>query len=151
MELVNNGAVFVHFLVMSNELSTPHILFCPQETDPSKKCATSFGPMGPIGSSGPIPFSSDNNLSYFIGLDAEDSLVTMAPRSGDWNLAIGGVPVKHGLYEIQTNAPVSWVGTRHGKKGNICLADGSVQQVDASGLRSLLIQSGVATNRLAIP
>src|SRR2546430_1673595 len=28
MELVNNGAAFVHFLAMSNELSTPKVLFC---------------------------------------------------------------------------------------------------------------------------
>ncbi|HEV2211488.1 MAG TPA: type II secretion system protein [Verrucomicrobiae bacterium] len=29
-ELVNTGAVYVHFLVMSNELSTPKLLVCPE-------------------------------------------------------------------------------------------------------------------------
>jgi prepilin-type N-terminal cleavage/methylation domain-containing protein/prepilin-type processing-associated H-X9-DG protein len=153
MELVNNGAVFVHFLAMSNELSTPKVLFCPEETDPSKKVATSFEQsISPTLSNQSFPFTNDNYLSYFVGVDADDGPKSVGRLlSGDWNLAIGSVPVKHGLYKIQTNAPVSWVGARHGKKGNICLADGSVQQVDASGLRSLLIQSGVATNRLAIP
>ncbi len=34
MELIKDGDVFVHFRVLSNELSTPKVLFCPQETDP---------------------------------------------------------------------------------------------------------------------
>ena len=151
MELVNSGMVSVHFLVMSNELSTPKVLFCPQETDPAKKYATSFSQTVNPDFSAAVPFTSDNNVSYFIGVDAEDGLLSSRLLCGDWNLAIGGVPAKHGLYEVRTNAPVSWVGTRHGHKGNIALADGSVQQVNASGLQSLLIQTGVATNRLAIP
>jgi prepilin-type processing-associated H-X9-DG protein len=151
MELIKDGDVFVHFLVMSNELSTPKVLICPQETDPAKKYATSFGQSSSADPSGSVPFLSDNNLSYFVGTDAEDSVTSRRLLSGDWNLAIGGVPVKHGLYEIRTNAPVSWTGSGHGHQGNIGLADGSVQPVNASGLRSLLVQSGVATNRLAIP
>ena len=151
MELIKDGDVFVHFLVMSNELSTPKVLICPQETDPAKKYATSFGQSSSADPSGSVPFSSDTNLSYFVGLDAEDGLLSQQLLSGDWNLAIGGVPVKHGLYEVRNNTSISWVGSRHGKKGNIGLADGSVQQVDSSGLRSLLVQSGVATHRLAIP
>src|SRR5467141_3571131 len=35
MEFIGTRRVFAHFGVMSNELSTPKILFCPQETDPS--------------------------------------------------------------------------------------------------------------------
>src|ERR1051325_11361613 len=31
MELVNSGAAWVHFMVMSNELNTPKVLFCPQD------------------------------------------------------------------------------------------------------------------------
>ena len=152
MELVNNGAVFVQFLAMSNELSTPKVLICLEETDPARKLAATFDQiLSPTISSQVVPFTSDKNLNYFVGVDAEDGLLSSRLLSGDWNLAIGGVPVKHGLYEIRTNALVSWVGSRHGHHGNLCLADGSVHQVDASGLRSVLIQSGVVTNRLAIP
>jgi prepilin-type processing-associated H-X9-DG protein len=152
MEMANRGIVFVNFLVMSNELSTPKVLFCPQETDPARKLAATFDQtISPAVSSQVVPFASDNNVSYFIGLDADDGLLSSRPLCGDWNLAIGGVPVKHGLYEVRTNTPLSWVGARHGNQGNIGLADGSVQEVNASGLQSLLIQTGVATNRLAIP
>jgi len=31
MELVDSGSVYVHFLVMSNELSTPRLLICPKK------------------------------------------------------------------------------------------------------------------------
>ena len=147
MEMANRGIVFVNFLVMSNELSTPNVLFCPEETDAAKKAAATFEQ----GFTSTLPFKGDNNVSYFVGVDAEDGLVSQRLLSGDWNLAVAGVPVKHGLYDVRTNIPLSWARPRHNKGGNIGLADGSVQQVAASGLQSLLIQTGVATNRLAIP
>src|SRR6266516_3654392 len=42
MELVESGNVYVHFLVMSNELNMPRILFCPQESNPKRQPATTF-------------------------------------------------------------------------------------------------------------
>src|SRR5262245_4694744 len=42
MELVDSSPAFVHFLVMSNELSTPKILICPQDPDPNRANATTF-------------------------------------------------------------------------------------------------------------
>src|SRR5258708_29543203 len=42
MELVESGQAWVDFQVMSNELSTPKILLCPQESDGTKKIATTF-------------------------------------------------------------------------------------------------------------
>jgi hypothetical protein len=39
----------------------------------------------------------------------------------------------------------------HNGIGNIAIADGSVQQMTSSNLFQLLLQSGIATNRLAIP
>src|SRR5258706_8337794 len=41
-ELVSSGAVFSHFLVMSNELNTPKLLFCPQENDPKRTFSNTF-------------------------------------------------------------------------------------------------------------
>jgi prepilin-type processing-associated H-X9-DG protein len=71
--------------------------------------------------------------------------------SGDDNFAIGGVPVKSGLLELSTNAPITWTAERHVNQGNIGLVDGSVASVTDSGLADLLRQTGVTTNRLAIP
>jgi prepilin-type processing-associated H-X9-DG protein len=138
MELVAKGEnVWINFLVMSNEVSTPKILYCTADAD--RVCATNF--------------SSDLNgkISYFVGLDANtNSSETFL--SGDDNLSIGGDQVKSGLLELSTNAPISWTAARHKFAGNIGLADGSVQQATSSYLRqSLLPQTGLATNRLAIP
>jgi prepilin-type processing-associated H-X9-DG protein len=153
MELVSAGNVWPHFLVMSNELSTPKILFCPQETDKQRSVATTFlsvqlppGPPNPP----PVPLTNDNQVSYFVGVDAADKYPQMV-LAGDHNLAIGGKPAGHGLHAVWTNTPVTWLGPMHNGQGNILLADGSVQTLTSSNWHSILVQTGVATNRLAIP
>jgi prepilin-type processing-associated H-X9-DG protein len=55
------------------------------------------------------------------------------------------------LLEVATNTSIAWSAARHKFFGNILLADGSVQSVAISGLTNLLHQTGLATNRLAIP
>ena len=50
MELVASGAVFPHFQVMSNELSTPKVLLCPNDKNRSeerrvgKECRSRWSP-----------------------------------------------------------------------------------------------------------
>jgi hypothetical protein len=149
MELVATGNVAVCFQVMSNELSTPKILLCPE--DIRRVRATNFSTL------------NSSNISYFVGLDADPSR-PQTFLSGDDNLAIGGVPVKSGLLELSSNAPITWTSGRHVAYdshfwtpardrlvGNIGMADGSVQQVITDGLQKALQQTGVATNRLVLP
>ncbi len=137
MELVATGNVAAVFEVMSNELSTPKVLICPQDT--KSIMATNFG-----------RGFNNSNISYFVGLDADQTNPQML-LSGDDNFAVGGIPVKSGLLLLATNAPVSWTAARHVRQGNIGLADGSVQQLTTDGLQQALQRTGVATNRLAIP
>jgi prepilin-type processing-associated H-X9-DG protein len=137
MELSATGNVVATFQVMSNELSTPAALYCWSDTQHvmTRNWDASL---------------TAKNISYFLGLDAS----TNSPQAvlcGDDNFAISGVPVKSGLLEISTNTPVTWTATRHVNQGNIGLADGSVQQVTQAGLRQAFQQTGLATNRLAIP
>jgi prepilin-type processing-associated H-X9-DG protein len=137
MELVANGKnAWLNFLVMSNELSTPKVLFCPVDTS---HVSTAI-------------FSSDlqNNVSYFVGLNATTNY-PQSILSGDDNFEINGVPVKSGLLQLSTNHATAWTAARHEFKGNIGFADGSVQQLGNSGLTNLLHQTDLATNRLAIP
>ena len=136
MELIATGNVIACFQVMSNYLSTPKILFCPADTH--RVWAGNFSTL------------NSSNLSYFIGVDAREVKVLMV-LSGDDNFAIGGVPVKSGVLQLLTNTPVAWTKDRHPDGGNLCLADGSVQQSTTDGLQQALQQTGVATNRLAIP
>ena len=137
MELAATGDAAGIFCVMSNELGTPKILLC--ELDKNHSAATNFTP----------DFDS-SKISYFVGLNAVPNQPQMI-LSGDDNFAIDGVPVKSGLLEFTTNAPIAWTTARHINAGNIGLADGSVQSVTTDGLQKLIQRSGVATNRLAIP
>jgi competence protein ComGC len=132
-----SGNVAAIFQVMSNELSTPKILICPADTN--RVTATNF-------SSG----VGNKNVSYFVGVDAADAYPQRI-LSGDDNLSVGGNQVKSGLLELLTNTPVSWTAARHRFVGNIVLADGSVQQTTSSNLNQWLRQTGLATNRLALP
>src|SRR5207247_4730878 len=92
LELIGTRSVFAHFGVMSNELSTPKILFCPQETDPSRQSASTFASTIPAGSVNQVPFTNDNNISYFVGVDAVDTSPQMV-LTGDRNLSVHGVLV----------------------------------------------------------
>jgi prepilin-type processing-associated H-X9-DG protein len=150
MELVGSGTVWPHFSVMSNELSTPKILVCPQDPALEKRMTTTFGTNSGYSGYPNIPFASDKNTSYFIGVDAVDTFPQMF-LTGDANIALDGAQAKRGLQSFRTNSNVSWFGSRHDKFGNIGLADGSVRQGDSRGLRKLLAESGVETNRLAFP
>jgi prepilin-type N-terminal cleavage/methylation domain-containing protein/prepilin-type processing-associated H-X9-DG protein len=148
MELVESGKVLNHFLVMSNELSTPKILFCPEENDSRRTQANSFA-IPPVVAGG-IPFTNDYQVSYFVGVDADSKWPQML-LCGDRNLAANGTPLNPGLHSIPTNTALTWFQSRHAGGGNICFADCSVNQFNARALRGSLLATGVATNRLAIP
>jgi prepilin-type processing-associated H-X9-DG protein len=137
MESIPLGWVYPQFQAMSNELSTPRILVCPK--DLRRTNATSFG-----------PGFCNRNISYFVGLDAVDTSPQMI-LAGDDNLLLSGNPVKRGLVDLWTNAPVAWSRSRHVNQGNLCFADGSVQQVSNVRLPQFLQSSGQATNRLLMP
>jgi len=150
-EQIEEGVVYLTYLVMSNELNTPKLLVCPEEKDRRRVSANTFEQSFPLGAtSWRVPFTNDNNVSYFVGLDSDES----KPKSllgGDDNFAVGGVLVKPGLLLLHTNSSIEWTKERHVNRGNIALADASVMGVSTPMLREALINSGMATNRLAMP
>jgi prepilin-type N-terminal cleavage/methylation domain-containing protein/prepilin-type processing-associated H-X9-DG protein len=137
IELAATGNVVATFQIMSNELSTPRLLICPADTD--RIAATNF-----------TTDFNNSKISYFIGLDANTNS-PQALLSGDDNFEIGGLPIKSGLLEISKNTSIAWTAARHKFAGNILLADGSVQMLNNSILTNWTHQTGLATNRLAIP
>ena len=118
MEPAQAGDAASTFLVMSNELSSPKILVCLSDTN--RVASFSFG-----------QGLNNSNISYFVGLDASKEK-PQTILSGDDNFAVGGVPVKSGLLELSTNAPVVWTAARHNLYGNIGFTDGSVQSLGNS-------------------
>jgi len=135
LEWVVQGQVWPVYQLMSNELNTPLILVCPADT---RRVAANFGVL------------RNTNLSYFVGLDADESQPE-GLLAGDRNLAVRGQPLLPGVVTLTTNQAVNWTRTHHGLGGNVGLTDGSVQQIKNEHLRAYLVGQGLATNRLAIP
>jgi hypothetical protein len=136
MEFIGTPETFRHFQVMSNELGTPRILFCPADT--KRGCATNF-----------TSELNNSRISYFVGVDATQTNAMML-LSGDRNIT-NGTAITRGLLELTTNRPAGWTSELHAKSGNVGLADASVQQVTTHGLQTLLEEAGAATNRIALP
>lgn len=148
MELVESGGTYAVFLVMSNELNTPKILICPADRTPSRIMATSFS--FESSQTLAIPFTNNNNISYFVGLDANETQPN-AILSGDDNFLVNAAKPKPGVLLLWTNSPVAWTKDRHVNQGYIGLADGSVMGVGTPKLGEALVNTGMATNRLAMP
>jgi prepilin-type N-terminal cleavage/methylation domain-containing protein len=136
MELVGSGQVFLHFQVMSNELSSPKILFCPN--DKQRTNATSFA--GGF---------SDQTISYFLNVDAIPDNGTNL-LCGDRNLTNQPSTGSH-FVNISKGAHIGWTKEIHSKQGNLCFGDGLVEQAPNGGpLTAVRLPKGL-TNRLAIP
>ena len=132
------GHVSFNFLVMSNELSTPKILVCPQ--DDGKTAAVTFKAR-----------FNDTNVSYFVGADARDTF-PQTFLSGDRNLAFENKPLPPGIFVWTSNrSALSWTKAIHNECGNVGLADGSVQFLKSRQLAVAAANQSYDTNRLAIP
>jgi len=156
---IASRGVFGDFMVMSNELSTPKIVYCPSENE-GRMQASTFAGIILAGSANVTPFTNDLNTSYFIGVDAVDTNPQMF-LTGDHNLGSDGnltpatgfvtAPTRYtpdfkislGTNFLATGG-VGWLDTMHSKQGNVGLADGSVQQFSRSALQTALRNSGDA-------
>jgi prepilin-type N-terminal cleavage/methylation domain-containing protein len=127
------------FVVMSNELSTPKVLFCP--SDNVRSSTTNFTALN----------SNDANLSYFVCGDAVETYPQMI-LDGDRNI---GTATAVNIPATMTNLiGFQWTGDAthawawsavdmHLRVGNVGMADGSAQQLTVAGLQTAL---GTATN-----
>lgn len=134
-ELVGATNVFVHFLVMSNELITPKYLICPMDT--ARIESTSF------------QTNFDNSkVDYFLGVDAVNTNRSTL-LCGDRNLTVDRKATP-GFLLVSKNTPVHWTSALHNGIGCLLFADGSVQRVYNAELPGALhLLSG--TNRLLFP
>jgi len=125
------------FQVMSNVLCTPKILVCPNDAA-RPRAATNF------------TADLKNHLSYFVGLDGDDSF-PLAILSGDDNLPLNGTHVPSGLVTITNYSQLSWIPGRHSQSGYVGFADGSAQ--DLKQFNSTNTYNFTSTNQihLAIP
>ena len=145
--------VFAHFMVMSNELNTPKVLYCPSEPDSGRTAAASFGRTLGAGANTSY-LTNDFNVSYFVGVDSQDTYPQMF-LTGDHNIGNGNPPTvpytgnfpgTDCTWSMGTNFTVnlgpSWLDNMHQKQGNVGLADGSVQAFSRSRFQEALRNTG---------
>jgi prepilin-type processing-associated H-X9-DG protein len=136
LEFTREASAYRVFVALSNELSTPNILYCP--SDSRRRAATNFTSL------------RDANLSYFIVLNTTAAL-TNAFLSGDRNLTTNGVAVTPGVVDLTTNLTVGWTSEMHNKQGNVAMGDGSVQQFSTTRIGAASRSTVLGTNRLVVP
>jgi prepilin-type N-terminal cleavage/methylation domain-containing protein len=112
-----------HFRICSNELGNARILLCPADT--KKKAATNWASL-----------SGDAHVSYFVGTTAREEL-PQTIMLGDRNVTggDGGLDPQWSKY-LGSSIDAAWDKTLHVRKGNLTLADGSVQQTTTLSLRA---------------
>jgi hypothetical protein len=131
------STVSKHFPILAQEMgNNPKVLACP--ADSTKDPASNYADM------------QDANVSYFIGLDSDES----SPGTivvGDRNISLvgGGARPTEMCDKANVNASVvqgffnTWGEDIHRNMGNIGLSDGSVQLTRKNGLNEQLRNTGL--------
>jgi len=143
------------FCVMSNELSTPKVLYCTSDTASGRGAATNFPQLG-FPNPGTVT-EGTNCISYFVCGDAADTYPQMI-LDGDRNI---GTATTVGTFAsiISIDGGVQWGVTAsaknvwawsandmHLKVGNIGMADGSVQQTTPASFWAAMIAATNSSN-----
>jgi prepilin-type N-terminal cleavage/methylation domain-containing protein len=148
------------FRCASNEITSPKVLACP--ADPKKTKASVFVNPGTTSTGGLISFG-DTNLSYFISVDADETIPTkflcgdrnITPNSGGAGVTTGAPNIgsKLGIPDPGANNKpnISWDTTTHVKAGNFALSDGSVTQSTTDTLQKQGSAAGSENNGASWP
>ena len=130
-----------HYRVCSNEFVTPKIVVCP--SDRQKAIAANWGLL-----------DGDRHISFFAGVDA-DKNKPQTIVAGDRNVRGGGRGLESSWSrDMGASIDAAWLNSIHVNRGDIALADGSVQQTKTPALReqiSAALQSGTQTVTFSLP
>jgi hypothetical protein len=135
LEHATSEDVFRHFLAITNELNSPKVLVCPHD-----KKRTRVGTFAGF---------SNNNVSYFVGLDADETKPNTI-LSGDRSISTNGILSK-GLLVLSNAAGVTWAKGIHTNSGHIGFGDGSAQQISTADLKKVLTEKAELPARLSLP
>lgn len=155
--------MFLHYASLSNELSTPKIVVCPAD---QRTEATIFASniVRNANTRNIIPFRNNMSVSYFVGLEADETN-PLGFLAGDRNIiAETALPTRTTtrspqITRLGTNHLVSgslnkgayYTNTMHNLQGNVALGDGSVQQFSSGKLKEALRNTGDTRNQTAFP
>jgi prepilin-type processing-associated H-X9-DG protein len=141
MDVNLTGEVWRHFQAISNEIISPKVLACYSDQQRSRTGNWQ-------------DFTNNSHLSYFIGLDA-DQTTPQTILSGDRNLTSPTIKPVKGVLNITTIDRVEWTRSMHNRSGNVALADGSASQATSMQLskqfQAALVSATRAIHRIALP
>jgi len=167
----NDNHTYRHYLAVSNELSTPKLLYCPSDstaggTFEAKKEAASFNAVLYTNA-----FQYNKCVSYFVGLDAQEEQ-PQTILSGDRNisldvtvaapvlLATGGATTSSKITLAQgtatgANNKIGFTKITHVEAGDLLFGDGHVDQ-DSNGrlkdaIRDVFLNTGINPMALVMP
>ncbi len=168
---LNDNHTYRHYLAVSNELSTPKLLFCPSDsgavpaegsaTGYSKKEAASFNQILYTNT-----FQYNRCVSYFIGTDAQEEQ-PQTILSGDRNITRkitdttplacnkGAAATTFIQNEAAANGTLGFTKGVHVEAGDLLFGDGHVDQ-DSTGrlrdaFRDVFINTGITPMTLLMP
>jgi len=140
MDFNLTGDVWRHFQIISQELNTPKVLVCPKDNRQKVVDWASF--------------TNNSHLSYFAGLDADETK-PQTILSGDRNVISPKIKPVKGVLNITTNDRVEWTKAIHNQAGNVGLGDGSASQATPDQLnrqfQAALNSTTQAVHRIALP
>lgn len=123
-------AIDMQFLVASNEIGTPKVCACP--SDPNRSTTSIW--YDPGNAAGSFKANTGKYLSYFYSPEAIETQPSMI-LLGDRNIYNKPTSLTRANITVSgTNPNPKWDETMHVNAGNVALADGSVHQVNNSGL-----------------
>ena len=141
MDFNLTGEVWRHVRIISNEVNTPKVFVCSEDKKRSRT-----GDWG--------VFTNNSHLSYFVGLDADETM-PQTVLSGDRNLTSGTIKPIKGVFNVTANDKVEWTKTIHKQAGNVGLGDGSAQQVTTFSMnkqfQAAINSTTQAVHRIALP
>jgi prepilin-type processing-associated H-X9-DG protein len=129
--------ILAQFRVLSNELSTPKIVYCPR-LNPKVTEATSWVGL------------TATSVGYFIGLNGSQTNAASI-LAGDIGFTINDTTPRSGINEVRADARLAYGKDIHGGLANICLGDGSVSRFKNNEWPKYLNASGAATNLFLLP
>jgi prepilin-type processing-associated H-X9-DG protein len=135
LEYATSADVFRHFLAVSNELVIPKVLTCGSDSERQRSSDWNF--------------LSNSNVSYFVGLDANEGR-PQTILSGDRNLSVGSTFV-HGPMTVTRDSNLRVLPGLHQGSINIGFADGSAQQMTESQVKNWIQHTNPLPMRLSVP
>jgi prepilin-type N-terminal cleavage/methylation domain-containing protein len=144
---------YQHFAALSNELSTPKMLLCPSD---QRTEATMFANVAPNAQTHVTPFNMNKCLSYFVGLQADETK-PQCFLAGDRNfldpqaVAARLATANAQIVTLNTNTAAYYTNTMHVLRGNVGLGDGSVQDYSTARLQEAIRNNADTKPPVAFP